>query len=102
MVRQLHTFEAARVVAKDADQYLPQPSKTQTGPTYTVVDEDIEIAEEDDDDPPEPVKVLEELSTFEEVIVWGHDAVPTNEDTFVKGIEEWVAFAEAIHGLPGR
>ncbi|KIW81985.1 hypothetical protein Z517_05011 [Fonsecaea pedrosoi CBS 271.37] len=87
------------VVAKDTDRYLPQPSKTQTGPTYTVVDEDIEIAEEDDDDdPPEPVKVFEELSTFEEVIVWGHDAVPTNEDTFVKGIEEWIAFAEAIHG----
>jgi hypothetical protein len=24
--------------------------------------------------------------------------LPTNEDPFVKGIEEWISFAEAIHG----
>ncbi|OAL29882.1 hypothetical protein AYO22_01788 [Fonsecaea multimorphosa] len=89
----------AGVVAKTTDRFLPQPCRMQSGPTYTAVDEDIEIAdEEDEDEPPEPVMLLEELSTFEDVIVWGHDAVPTNEDTFVKGIEEWIAFAEAIHG----
>ncbi|OQU99090.1 hypothetical protein CLAIMM_04777 [Cladophialophora immunda] len=91
------------VVAKTTDRFLPQPCRTQLGPTYTVVDEDIEIVDDaDEDEPPEPVKVLEELSTFEDVIVWGHDAVPTNEDIFVKGIEEWIAFAEAIHGTPTK
>ena len=63
------------------------------------MDEDIEI-EEEEEEPPEPVKVLEELSTFDEVIVWGHDQVPASEDPFVKGIEEWISFAEAIHGRP--
>ncbi|OAP65779.1 hypothetical protein AYL99_01751 [Fonsecaea erecta] len=93
----------AGVVVKTTDRFLPQPCRTQTGPTYTVLDEDIEIAdEEDEDEPPEPVKTLEELSTFEEVIVWGHDAVPTTENAFVKGIEEWIAFAEAIHGTPTK
>lgn len=55
---------------------------------------------EDDVDPelPEPVKVMEEFSTFDELTIWGHDQVPASDDSFVKGIEEWVAFAEAIHG----
>ena len=87
------------VVAKSTDNYLSQPIKSDTGPTYTAVDEDIEIADEEEE-PPEPVKILEETSTFEDIIVWGHDIVPTNEDPFVKGIEEWISFAEAIHGAP--
>lgn len=63
------------------------------------MDDDLEIADEEEE-APEPVKLLEEMSTFEDVIVWGHDIVPTNEDPFVKGIEEWIHFAEAIHGAP--
>ena len=86
------------MVAKSTDRYLPLPSKSNT-PTYTTVDEDIEVAEEEEE-PPEPVKILEQSSTFEDIVVWGHDVVPTNEDPFVKGIEEWISFAEAIHGRP--
>jgi len=65
------------------------------------LDEEIEI-EEEEEEPSEPAKILEELSTFDEVIVWGHDQVPTSEDPFVKGIEEWISFAEAIHGRPNN
>jgi ribonuclease H2 subunit C len=85
------------VIAKSTDRYLPQPTKSQDSPTYTAVDEDVEIADEEEE-PPEPVNVLEETATFEDIIVWGHDILPTNEDPFVKGIEEWISFAEAIHG----
>lgn len=54
---------------------------------------------EDDEEPelPEPVKVVEEVSTFDEIAIWGHDQVPASDDSLVKGIEEWTAFAEAIH-----
>jgi ribonuclease H2 subunit C len=48
------------------------------------------------------VQILEEVSTFEDIFVWGHDAVPTNEDPFVKGIEEWISFAESLHGTPSK
>ena len=70
-------------------------------PKFTSVDEDIEI-EEEEEEPPEPVKTLEELATFDDVIVWGHDHIPNQDDTFVKGIEEWISFAEAIHGMPTK
>ncbi|KAJ9639133.1 hypothetical protein H2204_004041 [Knufia peltigerae] len=85
------------VVAKSTDRYLPQPVKN--GPTYTAVDEDIEI-EDEEEEPPEPVKILEQVTTFDEVVVWGHDRVPDQDDAFVKGLEEWISFAEAIHGKP--
>jgi ribonuclease H2 subunit C len=48
----------------------------------------------------EPVKVLDALATFDEITVWGHDQVPATDDPFVKGIEEWISFAEAIHSPP--
>jgi ribonuclease H2 subunit C len=42
------------------------------------------------------------VSSFDDMVVWGHDRVPDSDDTFVKGIEEWISFAEAIHGKPGQ
>ena len=44
----------------------------------------------------EPVKVLEVQGTFDEMMVWGHEILPAADDTFVKGVEEWVRFAEAV------
>lgn len=89
------------VILKPTDRYLPQSSKAQSGRSYTTVDDDIEIADEEEE-PPEPVKILEETFSFQDVIVWGHDLVPTHEDSFVKGIEEWISFSEAIHNQPNK
>ena len=69
--------------------------------TDKTIIEPVQPAEDDDEEEPElpePVKVVDEVSTFDEMIVWGHDQVPAADDSFVKGIEEWIAFAEAIHG----
>lgn len=87
------------VVAKSTERYLSQPSKSQSESTYTAVDSDIEI-EDEEEEAPEPVKILEEVSTFDNIVVWGHDRIPASDDPFVKGIEEWISFAEAIHGKP--
>lgn len=63
----------------------------------------VQIVEEEADDDeseeelPEPVKIIEKVSSFEEMTIWGHDHVPSAEDDFIKGVEEWIAFAEAIH-----
>ena len=54
---------------------------------------------EEDEEPelPQPVKAVEEVAVFDEMVVWGHDQVPASDDSLVKGVEEWIAFAEAIH-----
>lgn len=43
------------------------------------------------------VKIMETKATFDEVVIWGHEMVPHEEDVFVKGMEEWIGFAEAMH-----
>lgn len=50
----------------------------------------------DEAEPEEPVKVLEKQATFQDVMVWGHEFMPAADDPFVRGVEEWVRFAEAV------
>lgn len=61
--------------------------------------DDEEEEEEENREAEEDVKVLEEIGTFDEVIVWGHEQMPAGDDVFVRGIEEWIGFAEAMHGV---
>lgn len=59
-----------------------------------------ESAEEDDEDETEKVDVMiaERQGTFDEVMVWGHGGVvDEKEDAYVRGIKEWIGFAEAMH-----
>lgn len=36
-------------------------------------------------------------STFEEVILWGHESTPDSSgDPYVRGMEEWISFAEQV------
>lgn len=44
----------------------------------------------------EPVKILESQATFDNFIVWGHEIPPAADDTFVKGVDEWIKLAEAV------
>ncbi|CZR63243.1 uncharacterized protein PAC_13140 [Phialocephala subalpina] len=72
------------VVLSSTDRILPKPAQTS---------EDDEGAEEE----PE-VKIVEEQSDFDSIMVWGHEAVPEDAaDPYVKGMDEWIAFSEQIH-----
>ena len=54
------------------------------------------MAEEVEDEEVEEIKVLEETGKFDKVILWGHGAVVEDDDAFVKGLSEWVGFADAV------
>lgn len=59
----------------------------------------LRIEEEDEEEEGEgtqTVGTLEEVAEFEEVIVWDHEAIRSGEDAFVKGMEEWIRFAEVV------
>ena len=58
--------------------------------------------EEDGEDEIEDAKTLEEVAEFQEVVVWGHEDVPAGDDTFVRGIGEWLSFTECIHNSVNR
>ncbi len=53
-------------------------------------------AEEEMDEPAAEVKIYEEQASFDEFVVWGHEATPeANDDAFI-GAEEWIKFAEQV------
>lgn len=51
----------------------------------------------EDDEEPE-VKIMEEQSVFDEIMVWGHEALMDESDPYVRGMEEWIGFAEQVCG----
>lgn len=53
-----------------------------------------EAMEEEDEE--EVVKALDEVAQLEELVVWGHETVPEDDNVFIKGLEEWVRFADAV------
>lgn len=63
----------------------------------TMVEPIIPADEDEEPELPEPVKVIEEVSKFDEIIFWGHDRIPQSDEDLVKGIEEWISLATAIH-----
>ncbi|KAI4621211.1 uncharacterized protein J4E87_006839 [Alternaria ethzedia] len=75
------------------DKQLPQTRTQQQQPA----DEDDEDAEVEESMPVE-VKIAEQVGEFDEVIIWGHGGeVDGSGDAFVRGINEWVGFAESMH-----
>ncbi|CAD0106858.1 unnamed protein product, partial [Aureobasidium uvarum] len=52
--------------------------------------------EQEEQDPTPETKVLQELATFDKIIVYGHEVQPdAQEDVYVKGIDEWIGLAGA-------
>ena len=59
--------------------------------------EDEDVGEEEDSLPVE-VKIAEQIGEFDEVVVWGHGGeVDGGQDMFLRGLREWVGFAESMH-----
>jgi ribonuclease H2 subunit C len=52
--------------------------------------------DQDSEDTPK-VKVMEEQSEFDDIMIWGHEALPEDTaDPYVRGMEEWIAFAKEV------
>ncbi|CAI6342107.1 unnamed protein product [Periconia digitata] len=59
-----------------------------------------EDSEQDGDHVEMDVEVMQTniLASFSEVLVWGHaEAVDDAKDAFVRGVREWIGFAEGMH-----
>ncbi|KAB2102240.1 hypothetical protein AG0111_0g10011 [Alternaria gaisen] len=81
-------------ILRVTDQQLPQ---SQTQPQQLPADEDDEDAETEESIPVE-VNIAEQVGEFDQVIVWGHGGeVDGSGDAFIRGMSEWVGFAESMH-----
>lgn len=64
--------------------------------TDRILPKDTQGEDEDAEEVPE-VKVMEEQSEFEDVMVWGHEALPEDTtDPYMRGVNEWIAFADQV------
>ncbi|OJD27887.1 hypothetical protein ACJ73_00704 [Blastomyces percursus] len=68
---------------------------------------DLEDDEDDDDDDNDEdywksFAIVEKQGSFSDFMVWDHEKVPATDDPFVKGVSEWIRFAEAMHGEPSN
>ncbi|GBF65098.1 ribonuclease H2 subunit C [Trichophyton mentagrophytes] len=52
---------------------------------------------EDEEDNEEPLLQLETVGRFPAFTVWEHEKLPTDDDLYVRSMEEWVSFAHSIH-----
>ncbi|CAD0011120.1 unnamed protein product, partial [Aureobasidium pullulans] len=42
-------------------------------------------------------KILQEVATFDKIVVWGHEVQPDGqEDVYVRGVSEWIGLATAV------
>lgn len=58
---------------------------------------------EEDEEEQEEVRVLNEVGSFDKVVVWNHESMVDGDDAFVKGLREWIGFAQAVsHILQAR
>ena len=65
--------------------------------TKPVIAQQTEEEDVDDETTQEPVMILKEQGNFEEVVVWDHEAIlDESSDPYVKGIGEWITFAEQV------
>ena len=55
--------------------------------------------EDEEEEEVEPVRILKEIATFDSIIVWDHEKMPESEDPFMKGMNEWIGFAEVMHSF---
>ena len=51
----------------------------------------------------EDMTVLNEIGSFDNLFLWNYESMITKDDAFVKGLNEWISFAEAVsHAFPVR
>lgn len=86
-----HTGAVLRIT----DNLEPQAG---AGPRENRDPTDDEGADEAGDELPEEVKIAQQIGEFDEVVVWGHGGtVDEGSDMFVRGVREWIGFAESMH-----
>ena len=51
---------------------------------------------EEGEEEQEEVTMLNEIGSFDKVVIWNHESMVDGDDAFVKGLGEWIGFAQAV------
>ena len=81
------------VVLERTEKLVPQKRPTEE---HLRLEEEVDGDVEMEMEKQVEVKMMERKAGFEEILVWGHEMAPEDDDVYVKGVQEWIAFAEAV------
>ena len=95
LMRRAHLTSDPGIIACKTDRVMPENRKPPIR-FRNYPNDDTDEEEDDPEEQSEPVKVLEAVGKFDEVLVWKQDNLPATDDPFVKGAEEWIVFANAV------
>ncbi|KAI0184536.1 ribonuclease H1/H2 small subunit [Xylaria flabelliformis] len=74
-------------------------AKPETGTRPESADEDVEVIENPEDQL--EVGAMKGKAAFDELMIWGHESTSDSSmDPYVRGMEEWIAFAEEVRQQP--
>ena len=51
---------------------------------------------EEEQELPGEIHIMAAKAQFDEIMVWAHEAVPDDDDPYVRGIHDWIGLAEAV------
>jgi ribonuclease H2 subunit C len=83
------------VVVRSTDRLVETPNSATSRAQWQRDEESSEDEEEPEVE--EPVKIIDSLAEIKEIVVFDHDQQPASEDAFLKVVNEWIAFSDAIH-----
>ncbi|KAF2208989.1 hypothetical protein CERZMDRAFT_100976 [Cercospora zeae-maydis SCOH1-5] len=82
------------IVAQKTTRQLSQPIR----PPPSTSTNDVENEDEEQQSLPPETFILEPHAEFNSITIWSHESIPSNEeDCYIKGVEEWIGFAESTH-----
>lgn len=87
------------LVLSKTDRLLDVAQKPVSIGRQVPCDPDDDDEELEGEEKPAEVKLMELKGNFDEIMVWDHDAVVEDGDEYVKGLGEWIGFAEAVSVL---
>lgn len=75
------------------EKSLPVSTNTSSSKVRQEDDDEDEDAEMEDE-----VKIAEEVGKFDHIVIWEHGGkVDVENSAFVRGLGEWIGFAEGMH-----
>jgi ribonuclease H2 subunit C len=85
-------------VLHTTDKTLPTSTTSKPSQKTDKDDKDEDEQEEEKEEEAE-VKIIEQVGTFDEVMLWGHGGqVDVSQDAYARGLGEWIGWAERMHG----
>ena len=52
--------------------------------------------DDDDEAPSVPVHKLQQTAVFDRMVIWNHETIPGDDDVYIRGLNEWIDFAETV------